>query len=193
MKKIVTFIKKLDNRKSKKYSKKRKVKYNRWLNVIHNHLLEKIVELIKQAKKNNKNHLVLEDLKLLKRFLNYHKELNIKNSRLIKMLHLTSLKTRIRRIAHRYGLNVSFINPQFTSQTCNVCGNINKNNRISQEEFLCKNCNSSLNADYNASLNIVNRIKLDVLKNKLLNYDGVEYNPKNISHFNVKQILLEFG
>jgi putative transposase len=45
--------------------------------------------------------------------------------------------------------------PQYTSQTCHVCGNVDKANRVSQAEFICTACGHSANADHNASLNIL--------------------------------------
>lgn len=48
-------------------------------------------------------------------------------------------------------------NPQYTSQTCNQCGNIDKNNRKTQSNFTCTKCNYQENADINASKNILDR------------------------------------
>jgi putative transposase len=45
--------------------------------------------------------------------------------------------------------------PQYTSQTCHVCGNVDKANRVSQAEFLCTACGHTDNADVNAALNIL--------------------------------------
>ena len=63
--------------------------------------------------------------------------------------------------AAKYGIIVRFINPAYTSQVCSICGNWDKNQRISQSEFKCANpkCLShskykTFNADFNASRNI---------------------------------------
>jgi putative transposase len=45
--------------------------------------------------------------------------------------------------------------PQYTSQTCHQCGNVDKANRTSQAEFICTACGHSANADVNAALNIL--------------------------------------
>ena len=42
----------------------------------------------------------------------------------------------------------------YTSQTCSKCGNIDKENRQTQEKFECTKCGLKLNADHNASINI---------------------------------------
>ena len=49
------------------------------------------------------------------------------------------------------------VNPAYTSQQCSRCGFIHKKNRESQADFVCKKCNLKINADYNASINILNR------------------------------------
>jgi len=52
------------------------------------------------------------------------------------------------------GIPVVFVNPRNTSQTCSHCRHISKSNRKTQSEFVCVQCNFSLNADLNASRNI---------------------------------------
>ena len=47
------------------------------------------------------------------------------------------------------------VNPQYTSQKCSRCGHISKENRKTQANFVCEKCGNTLNADYNASLNIL--------------------------------------
>src|SRR5210317_1197258 len=44
---------------------------------------------------------------------------------------------------------------QYTSQKCSKCGHTEKANRRSQAVFKCQSCGLKLNADYNASLNIL--------------------------------------
>ncbi|MEW5833211.1 transposase [Sulfuricurvum sp. IAE1] len=49
------------------------------------------------------------------------------------------------------------VDPQHTSQTCNVCGHVSKENRLKQEKFVCKACGHKDNADVNAAKNIRDR------------------------------------
>ncbi len=49
------------------------------------------------------------------------------------------------------------VNPQYTSQTCNRCGYLDKNNRKTQSKFKCIRCHHEDNADINASKNIEQR------------------------------------
>ena len=48
------------------------------------------------------------------------------------------------------------VSPYYTSQTCSKCGHIQRENR-SGDKFKCLNCGYKANADYNASLNILER------------------------------------
>ena len=54
------------------------------------------------------------------------------------------------------GGEVKKVNPQYTSQKCSCCGHISKENRKTQSRFKCINCNFTMNADLNASINILN-------------------------------------
>ncbi|WP_228713931.1 RNA-guided endonuclease InsQ/TnpB family protein [Arundinibacter roseus] len=47
------------------------------------------------------------------------------------------------------------VNPKFTSQKCNSCGHIAKENRLNQANFHCVSCGHQQNADFNAAKNIL--------------------------------------
>lgn len=47
------------------------------------------------------------------------------------------------------------VNPAYTSQTCSRCGTIDSGSRESQSVFKCVACEFSVNADVNASINIL--------------------------------------
>ena len=64
------------------------------------------------------------------------------------------LQNMIKYKADRVGIKVRYVNPAYTSQTCSRCGHIDKNNRQTQEKFICTNCDYEINADHNASINI---------------------------------------
>jgi putative transposase len=51
------------------------------------------------------------------------------------------------------------VDPAHTSQTCSACGHISPDNRTTQARFACVSCQSRLNADYNAALNILGRLQ----------------------------------
>jgi len=58
----------------------------------------------------------------------------------------------------RNGGELIKVDPKHTSQKCSKCGHISKENRLKQEQFICKSCGNTLNADYNASINILNAV-----------------------------------
>ena len=61
--------------------------------------------------------------------------------------------------ANRLGIKVRYVNSAYTSQTCSRCGNIDKENRQTQETFVCTKCGFKLNADHNAAINIARSIE----------------------------------
>lgn len=55
------------------------------------------------------------------------------------------------------GVQLAWVNPAYTSQTCNACGHIARENRESQAAFKCIKCGHAANADINAARNILAR------------------------------------
>lgn len=76
------------------------------------------------------------------------------NNRLLRKWSYYELQEMIVYKAERAGIEVRFINPAYTSQKCSRCGYIDKESRKSQSDFTCSRCGHSVNADYNASINI---------------------------------------
>jgi len=58
---------------------------------------------------------------------------------------------------HERGGQLIKVDPKFTSQTCNECCHISKENRKSQDKFVCTACGHCANADTNAAKNILAR------------------------------------
>ena len=181
--KYVKFLQKIDNRKSKELNKRRSSDYKRWRLKIKNHIKEKMVDLIKLAKQNGRNHLILEDLELISK-LRSKSEFGVNYGRLFRILGLSSIKNELIQIAHRHKLSISFVQPEFSSQTCHKCGHISKENRKNQEEFCCVLCDHKDNADQNSSKKLQYRIASDVLRKSLLEMNEYhEYTPKD--HINM--------
>lgn len=78
-----------------------------------------------------------------------------------------------------YGFEVIEIDPKHTSQGCSNCGHVEKSNR-NGHKFLCKACGFTVNADYNASLNI--RLR-GILSRQVLTEDGVNQLPPKLGDF----------
>jgi transposase len=53
-----------------------------------------------------------------------------------------------------FGREFVRVPPQYTSQTCNACGEVHKASRLSQSAFVCVGCGHTDNADTNAARNI---------------------------------------
>ena len=199
----VRFIKRLDKKRSIKtinnqdttLSKRDQKTQTKCKIRLRNMLKEKCYELVKHAISEGKDHIVLEDLLLhIKSFCRTDEFDGIKYSRLIRLLNLSDLKNYIVSIAHKKGVCVSFVNSEYTSQTCSACGNIDSNNRKTQKTFFCTNCNYLSNADKNAAHVIKSRASQDVLVKKLLSVNkSGEYSCKKLSHERIKSVLLNYA
>jgi len=198
----IKFLKKVDKTKSRKeefhgmehpnLSKKDREGLDNWLVRMNDMFKRKARELVDLAKQKGIKTIVLEDLELMNssmvKSLEYE---GFKYSRLVRLLHLGSMKHVVRSIANKEGIDVIYTNPAYTSQECSSCGSIDKGNRKNQETYSCK-CGLNINADYNASLNIRNRVsnnrlfKLLHVKNK----DGfIESKP--LTYYNIKGLIEE--
>ena len=56
-----------------------------------------------------------------------------------------------------FGVYVSFVDPRNTSRTCSACGKIDKELNLTKRIYNC-GCGLSISRDYNACLNILNKI-----------------------------------
>src|SRR5699024_10023739 len=80
------------------------------------------------------------------------------DSAFLKTWSYYDLQQKIKYKAEDESNEVVSINSKYTSQRCNRCGNINKENRNvkenGQDKFKCMTCNHEENADLNAARNI---------------------------------------
>lgn len=107
-----------------------------------------------------KDFLHKESTKIAKKYHTvFVEDLNIKNMSKNKNLskHILDCGWRMFRTMLEYKTNVVGINPNFTSQTCNECGEKDAKNRLSQSKFVCKNCGHISHADVNAAKNILSK------------------------------------
>nr|DAS70732.1 MAG TPA: endonuclease [Caudoviricetes sp.] len=149
--------------------------------------LDKLKELQVKFSKSKSNRVRLEIAKLHEKITNQRldfihkltKELVTKyDSIAIEDLDITSLlqgesKELSRRIldcswftfrqqltykANLYGCNLIVIPKYYpSSKSCSSCGSINNNLKLTDREYICPNCGLTLDRDYNASLNILNK------------------------------------
>ena len=150
-----------------------------------------LVDLFKHCNKNNINHLVFEDLNVFtRRYKINSKEFNVNIRRLMSILHIVDIKNMAIRIGRKYGITISLTNAEYTSQQCSKCGYIHKDNRKTQEKFKCIHCGYEENADFNASINIRDRISVDVLRDSLhIEVEKNKYVPLETKHEKVEQLF----
>lgn len=72
------------------------------------------------------------------------------------------------------GIPVEKVDPRYTSQACSSCGHTCRDNRKSQEKFLCVSCGFGMNADANAARNIRAR----ALSKRAPGLDGLRVDPE---------------
>ncbi|MFX0184020.1 MAG: RNA-guided endonuclease InsQ/TnpB family protein [Candidatus Hodarchaeota archaeon] len=82
--------------------------------------------------------------------------------------------------AEKTGKLILIVPPEYTSQRCSRCGDIDKKNRLSQSLFRCKNCYFELNADLNASRNLF-AFGIAVRERASVNSPNVAISPPELS------------
>jgi len=117
-------------------------KISRFRNLINDRYSKRIIDL---AIRENCKEIRMENLSGIS-----------KDNLFLKNWTYYDLQSKITYKAEKEGINVILIDPKYTSQTCSKCGFKDKENRKSQSKFICKNCDFSENADYNAAFNIAN-------------------------------------
>ena len=130
-----------------------------WIQTKNHQISKKIIDF---ALTNNAGCIKLE---LLEGFTEEHsKNIVLKNWTYFQLGSMIEYKAKME------GITVVRIDPFHTSQTCSVCGNYEKGQRIKQSVFECKNevCPSNkgdqknyvMNADHNAAVNIAKSDKI---------------------------------
>ena len=136
-------------------------------------------EMFEAVKRSGHNHFVGEELNGTYGKCYVKDKNGVNYNKILGFLNFFSYDDFLERIAHKHGVAVSFVHAAYTSQTCPVCGNIHEGNRPTQEKFKCTECGYETNADENSSVNILNRVCIDVLCNRLLKLsDNGEFRPK---------------
>ena len=176
-------LKNINNKQKKKLEKL--VRKNEWYfkSLVH----DVLDSLIKQGITD----IVMEDLDSFSVSYIKNKEFDIKYSRLNRLLRLSNIKNWFNQQAEKRGLRVHLTSACYSSQQCPECGHISKDNRPTQEQFKCVNCQHNSNADINASKNLELRFTNVLLKSKLHTLDEFgRMIPKRIKKELVKKILI---
>jgi putative transposase len=194
-KNIVKDLNKLDKIGYQNLSKKELKKLQKLYRRLDWYVELLIHNILDYCEQNEITDLVVEDLHLKDKSNTVNVEFNIKYSRLVKLLHLSNVKNMLLRQGEKRGIRVHIVHSEWTSQGCPSCGNINPNNRTTQEVFKCTACEYEDNADHVGSVNVLDRFNifhwLGVQANKLYSVD--EYgriSPKKVSRYYLQNILL---
>lgn len=138
-------------------------KERNWVH-LQNHIFSK--SLIEYALKNEAGVIQMERLTGFGH--NKNDELDDEYKFILRYWSFFELQTMIEYKAKAAGIEVRYIDPYHTSQTCSFCGHYEKGQRVNQSTFVCKNpdCTkgkgspkkdgtyAGINADWNAARNI---------------------------------------
>lgn len=177
-----------------KEGKRREIKIETLRRKVKHQTERNCAGICKQMVLNKENHAVFEDLNnsFGKSFI-FSGDINY--NRLVKEMHLSSIKDEFEHIARKYKISVSTVHPEYTSIQCAKCGYIDEENRKNQEEFECLECGHKDNADHNAAVNLQRRVSEAVQRDCLLKASKLgngSYSPKTLSRWKVKELLLSF-
>lgn len=128
-------------------SKKRISKIGKYKSRIASHIN---CELNKMIKEEDIEEMIREDLNWSSKKKNVSKKQQNRFSTWSKGLLLERLSVKLA----ENGITETIVNPAYTSQVCCKCNHLGERKG---KEFKCSNCNLSIDADFNASINIKKR------------------------------------
>ena len=107
-------------------------------------------ELNKMIKEEDLKEIVREDLNWISKKRNVNRKQQNRFSTWSKGILLERLSVKLT----QKGIKETIVNPAYTSQICCKCNHLGSRNG---KEFKCSNCSLSIDADFNASINIKKR------------------------------------
>ena len=75
-----------------------------------------------------------------------------------------AMRMAIHRAVFKANERLILVDPKYTSQTCPICGYTSSSNRPSQAHFGCQKCGYTVNADYVAASNILEKSRTDSVR-----------------------------
>lgn len=122
------------------------------------------------------NHLIIEDLKNVK----FKAKLSRSTNNKLQRWTYPKVIAKLERLCQENGIQLTKVNPAYTSQTCSRCGTLDKKSR-NGETFQCVSCKLEIDADFNASINILHRGVFDpsALQENSINIKNEGYMNKN--------------
>ncbi len=154
-KKYMKLQRKLSERYEKKCKSKNTKKLQQKLNKIHKKVRNVKEDFYHKVSREIVNNFDLIRLEKLEKKKMKETAPSVRMRRDIAEVSWESLVQKIKYKAEMQGKVVEEINPAYSSQRCNSCGNISRKNRKTQEKFKCIECCYEDNADKNAAKNIL--------------------------------------
>lgn len=183
-------LKKFDKIGLKNISSKQKKKLEKLVRKNEWYFKLLIHDVLDSLIKQGITDIVMEDLDSFSASYIKNKEFDIKYSRLNRLLRLSNIKNWFNQQAEKRGIRVHLTSACYSSQQCPECGYISKDNRSTQEQFKCVNCQHTNNADINASKNLELRYTNVLLRSKLHTLDEFSRMiPRKFKKEVVKKIL----
>ena len=96
--------------------------------------------------------MVIENLTNLKKGKKKNRSRKFRNK--LQYWSYRQVTDKLERLCEENGVHLIKVDPAYTSQTCSICGS---HGVRSNEIFTCEKCNVKIDADYNASTNILHR------------------------------------
>ena len=100
--------------------------------------------------------LFIEDLKNVKHRTKQNKSINTRFMNKLQRWSYPKVINKLEIMTEEQGISLEKVSPAYTSQTCSMCRTVDKNSR-NGTAFLCTTCGTKLDADFNASRNVLHR------------------------------------
>jgi len=123
-------------------------------NVTNNFMNQAVNYIVKFCLANRIGNIVIGELKEIKQNMN----LGHINNQNFQYIPYGLFKQKLKSKCEYYEINYIEVDEAYTSQTCSVCGDVNKNNRKHRGLYVCKKCGNVMNADVNGALNILKKV-----------------------------------
>jgi hypothetical protein len=170
-------------------------KQQKFIRKIESDLRLKAKILVDYAIKNGFNNIVMEWLGQMEKGFSRNEEFEgVKYSSLWKILRIQAVSEFVKLACYKQNISLSLVHAEYSSQCCNECYHVSRDNRKNQENFECVECGHKDLADFNSPKNLKNVVEIDVLSQNLLTTTKFEETiPRKISRDVIKQTLTNYS
>jgi IS605 OrfB family transposase len=142
-----------------KFSKKKARLLKERNDYIRNYMAQGVNKIIKTCIDEKIGNVVIGELKDIKQRGNLGK----RNNQHFQSIPYGLFKQKLRSKCELHGIAYHEVDEAYTSQTCSICGQRRKANRIHRGLYKCKQCGTVINADTNGAINITRKSNPDSL------------------------------